>query len=190
MKQTLWAVVAATALGLTARRAEAGAVIDISQVGSNVVVTGTGTITLTGLTNTMILGDTFPAIDPGYADVDTARGTIQDFRGSMGPTSFGPGAASFASSSSGDPFGISVATEIEVPYGYVSGTPLSGTATYANQTFSSLGLTPGTYTYTWSSDSITVIIGAAVPEPSSFIEAALGILTISLFVGVRRFCAR
>jgi uncharacterized membrane protein len=31
----------------------------------------------------------------------------------------------------------------------VSGTNISGTATYLNESFSSLGLTPGTYTWTW-----------------------------------------
>ena len=68
-----------------------------------------------------------------------------------------------------------------VPLGYVSGTPLSATDTYANQTFSSLGLTPGTYTTTWGTgahaDFLTVQVGpAAVPEPSALVTAGLGML--------------
>jgi hypothetical protein len=43
-----------------------------------------------------------------------------------------------------------------VPPGYVSETPLSDTATYYNATFSSLGVTPGTYTWTWSTDTFTL----------------------------------
>ena len=57
-----------------------------------------------------------------------------------------------------------------VPRGYVSGNPLSDDAAYNNQTFSSLGVTPGTYEWTWGSgadaDSFTLQIGsAAVPAP-------------------------
>jgi hypothetical protein len=44
--------------------------------------------------------------------------------------------------------------------------------------FNTLGLTPGTYTYTWGTgpdQSLTVQIGsAAVPEPSTAILAAIG----------------
>jgi hypothetical protein len=65
-----------------------------------------------------------------------------------------------------------------VPTGYVSGTALSATDTYSGQTFVSLGLTPGTYTWTWgtgaNADSFKVQIGpaaTAVPEPSTAILA-------------------
>jgi hypothetical protein len=71
------------------------------------------------------------------------------------------------------------ATEVVVPLGYVSGTPLSATDTWSNATISSLGLNPGTYTWTWGdgphADSLTVQIGAAaVPEPSTAIVAVVG----------------
>ena len=55
-----------------------------------------------------------------------------------------------------------------MPYGYTSGASLTGIATYAG-TFSSLGIAPGTYNYTFNSgvnlDSITI---NAVPEPSTW----------------------
>ena len=38
---------------------------------------------------------------------------------------------------------------IWVPQGYASGAPLSDTATYAGQTFASIGLTPGNYAYSF-----------------------------------------
>ena len=45
--------------------------------------------------------------------------------------------------------------------------------TFANASFSSLDLTPGTYTYTLPHDTITVQIGpAAVPEPATIVLVA------------------
>ena len=64
----------------------------------------------------------------------------------------------FASSGSGDMVGIAAASSIEisgivlsVPRGYVSGTALSDMATYSGKTFATLGVTPGTYVWTWGS---------------------------------------
>ena len=59
-----------------------------------------------------------------------------------------------------------------VPSGYLSGNPLSGTSTYNNATFASLGVTPGTYVWTWgaggANQNFTLIIGpAGVPDAGS-----------------------
>lgn len=63
----------------------------------------------------------------------------------------------------------------------MSGAPLSGSSTFANQTLASLGVTPGSYVWTWGSganaDSPTLnIIAPAVPEPSSLVLAGMGSL--------------
>jgi hypothetical protein len=72
---------------------------------------------------------------------------------------------------------------LDVPAGYISGTALSGSATFADQTLASLGLTPGTYVYKWNSsaagaaledDSLTVHISGGIPEPSTRALMALG----------------
>src|SRR5262249_2258386 len=57
-----------------------------------------------------------------------------------------------------------------VPGGYISGGPVSDSATFNNTTIANLGLTPGTYTWTWGSgahaDSFVVeITPARVPGP-------------------------
>jgi len=64
--------------------------------------------------------------------------------------------------------------------GYLSGSPILGTATFEDHTFESLGLNLGTYTWSWTAtgggDSITLDI---IPEPSTLIlllTAALGLL--------------
>jgi hypothetical protein len=83
-----------------------------------------------------------------------------------------------ASSGSGDFVGVREQVGgIDVPTGYVSGSPLSDSSTYAGQTFASLGLTPGSYTWTWGSgptaDSFTLDIGV-VPEPSTWAMLLMG----------------
>ena len=79
-----------------------------------------------------------------------------------------------------------------VPFEYVPGDPLSGTSVYARATFASLGVTPGTYVWTWGSganaDSLTLQIGhaPAVSEPASMALLALGVAGL----GVRRWRRR
>lgn len=165
--------------------ARASVLITFEQVDNNVVETGSGAIDLTGLSNTGAVSSTGPNTDPLLAL--TFLGPVapfSDYAGYTtitGPSSFGSGTGAAASTGSGDTFGIWVSSVVELvlPQGYVSGTSLSATDTYDNSTFTTLGLTPGTYTYTWgtgaSADSLTVQIGpAAVPEPSTAIVAVVG----------------
>jgi VPDSG-CTERM motif len=55
-----------------------------------------------------------------------------------------------------------------VPTGYVSGAALSDDMTFNNATFASLGVTPGTYVWTWgdgANQRFTLIIGGVgVPD--------------------------
>jgi hypothetical protein len=164
---------AALLLGLSAPSAQAGYVVMLTQQGSNVVASGSGTLDLTGLTLT-ITGDTsqsgiFPA--GGLINTGPTTATPVDlYNGTIGTTSFGSGSFIPASSGSGDPVNIQGSiNNLVVPAGYVSDSrTLSDTATYDNATFASLGVTPGTYTWTWGSDGpnqkFTLQIGS-VPAP-------------------------
>jgi hypothetical protein len=64
--------------------------------------------------------------------------------------------------------GLLSSTAIIVPIGYVSGTALSDSATYSGTTLASLGVTPGTYVWTWgtgANQNFTLQIRPAVPPP-------------------------
>ena len=114
-------------------------------------------------------------------------GSADAYSAISGPASFGTGGFTFANGGSGDVVGVQ-GLLLLVPQGYVSGNPLSGTATYDNATFASLRLTPRTYTWTWGTgvDSFTLQIGpAGVPDAGS----TLGLLLVALggLFGLSRF---
>jgi len=155
--------------GLSAPSAQAAYIVTLEQVGSNVVASGSGTLDLAGL-SLIAAGDTSQAgMNPAFALINTgptSATTVDLYTGITGPTNFGSGFFTPASSGSGDPVDIQGFDDIlVVPGGYVSGS-LSDTATYDGQTFSSLGVTPGTYEWTWGSgadaDSFTLDV---VPAP-------------------------
>jgi hypothetical protein len=190
---------AAAALGLAALggRADASVVIDITQVAGNVVATGSGTIDLSGLTlvDSTVLGSS-PQITPGeaFVVVGTPSSGQDSYSGLSGPSSFGSGSSIFGSSGSGDLLGFEeIISLLFVPASYVSGTALSGSATFDGQTFATLGLTPGTYVYKWSSDSLTVKIGTAsgvIPEPSTWAMMLLGFVSLGCIALRRRASMR
>jgi hypothetical protein len=144
--------------------------VTLEEVGTNVVATGSGTLDLTDLTFggvSTLGGEMMPS--NGTIFTGPASGAaVEDFGSVIGPTSFGSGSGTGADSGSGDLVGIASGFGHVVPFEIVVGEALSDTSTYDNQTFSSLGVTPGTYEWTWGTgadaDSFTLQIGA-VPAP-------------------------
>jgi hypothetical protein len=167
-------------------------IIDIQQVGGDIVATGSGSIDTTELTfigNASNQAFVWAGLDLGSAAVVGGTTIVAEdvYRGITGPSSFGSGDQIFATSGSGDVFGVIADNVLDLPSGYVSGSPLSATSTWSGASFSSLGLTPGSYTWTWGTgahaDSFTLNIGAApVPEP--------GTLTMALFACLAGISAR
>jgi hypothetical protein len=192
-------ILAAAALLVAAlgTRADASIVVNFEQVGSDVVATGTGTLNLAALTPTGGGGPMFGGVDPDFPDLGMGPTTHVDgifYKFVTGPTSWGTGSETDASFGSGDYFGVLVVKGfgglLFLSPDYVSNAPLSASDTYSNATFSSLGITPGTYIYTWGTgadaDSFTINFGvAAVPEPSSILNAGFATLT-GLAVWARR----
>lgn len=76
-------------------------------------------------------------------------------------------------------------TAIVLPSNYTAGTSVSGAATFTGNTIGSLGMTAGTYYYTWgdgvNTDTATLVISASppgpgpspVPEPGTWAAAAM-----------------
>ena len=170
--------------GLSASSAHAAYVVTLTQEGPNVVASGSGTINTTDLDFYYSQPGLTPFVAPYLAAIWTGQfpTAIGYFKGAhAGAPSFGSGGTTFASSGSGDIVAIyNYPDLLVVPYDYVSGSPLADTSTYDNATFSSLGITPGIYVWTWGSganaDSFTLEAeAAAVPEP-----ATLGLMVVGL----------
>ncbi len=191
MLNRIKAVITAAVLLGGVSASQADVIINVEQVGSNIVATGSGTINLTSLTNGS--PNHFDGyIAPGVAEVVVGSSAYMNMWTILpGPKSFGANIyGSYPNSTTGDLFGMGGANmgdnKLCTPVGYVSGFSLSGSSTWNNQTYATLGVTLGTST-TWNwgtgatADSLTVHIGpaapTAVPEPTTY-----ALLCISLGV--------
>ena len=104
--------------------------------------------------------------------------------------SFGSGGFFAPNTGSGDFVGIADSVgSLGVPTNYVSGAALMSSSTWNSATFASLGVIPGTYTWTWGTglpnQNFTLIIGGAgVPDGGSTVSL-LGFAFLGL-VALRR----
>lgn len=181
----LLAAASAALLAPAAVRAEL--VLTVVQVGPNVMVFGSGTVNTAGLT---FDGSGFaPALlSPSDGLLTTGPvgpRAVDRYTGLAGPASFGGAVPRPAAAGHGDRVVLfAAAGQLWLPEGYTSGTALDTTSNYGNRTFAGLGLTPGTYTYTWgagpTADRLVLQIGpVAVPEPGSLglaLSAAVPVL--------------
>ena len=166
-----------------------GYTINIYESGPNVVWSGSGTLNLNDLTynGTQTSGPGYSienalfGIGPnGPLTVDLYTGTTLSKPSNLGPGGGGGGAPS----GSGDYFGIFDLTgtlNVAVPTGYTSGTFITQTTTYTGQTFSSIGLTQGTYTYSWgtgaNAQTVNVVVGVqpnVTPTPTPSVGSNMG----------------
>jgi hypothetical protein len=156
-----------------------GVIITLYEVpngsGTNVVMDGSGTLNLTDLTQVGTTSSVNPGINGQSKFVTVGPGAISNrYSGSTfsAPVDYSSAPGGFlANSGAGDTFGAnSILNGISVPNGYVSGTYLSGTSVFDNQSINSMSLIPGTYVYSWgtgiNADDITLIIQPPI-TPSS-----------------------
>ena len=165
---------------LSVRPAQAGYTVTLQQVGPDVVATGSGAIDLNGLTFGQS-GTLNPGLRPNgggplhsaFINTGPISSNVDMYSSPIGPTSFGSSVVALASGGSGYMVGILTSTylgnRLSVPTGYVSGTALPGMAIYINTTFANLGVTPGTYVWTWGigpNQNFTLKIPPANPTPT------------------------
>ena len=193
MKTKVMEILAAAIVVFAAGAANAISIINFEErvVGGTptVIATGSGSANLAGLTfdssgnRAAVVGAQY-----GLAVVGSAlNDDVMYWTGISGPASFGTGDA-FPATGVGDKFGVfGLFGVITLQDGYASGDPLSAVSEWGGETFATLGLTPGTYTWTWGSggdaDSLTVNI-EAVPEANSLVMLGLG--SLSLLLGRKR----
>lgn len=163
----------------------ASIVVNIEESGGDILASYSGS--LANWTGLLFVGGDIN-LDHDRLSATTVRiGTPWDnlgFSGWSGPASWGSGGfPASAISVVGDFFVLDTngygSPRVYIPKNYIWGRPLSGSATFANKTFASLGLNAGQYVYTSPANQIiTVNIGkdgdgGAVPEP-----AAWGLMTL------------
>jgi hypothetical protein len=183
--------VSVVSLGLllgAARPTQAALILTMEELGADVVVSASGTANLAAFAVPLNLFEP-GAMNPSFGFIesgDSADKPIDGYGPITGPASFGAGGFLPASSGSGPGFGVAAhGSLLIVPDGYASGALLSGTSVYAGATFASLGVTPGTYMWTWgtgaNADSLTLQIGpAAVPQPVSLSLLAVGVAGLAV----------
>ena len=162
--------------------------VTLEQVGSDVAATGSGSINLTGLTFVETAGPLGAFIHANIGLIETVQtsGAIVDiYTGFTGPTSFGSGAQFSANTGSGDFVGIADSVgSLGVPTNYVSGAALMSSSTWNSATFASLGVIPGTYTWTWGTglpnQNFTLMIGRATVPDGGTTVSLLGFALLGL----------
>jgi hypothetical protein len=162
----------------TSASTPSGFSVTIVESGGNVVMSASGSLNINDLT---LVSPSSPAGGSGLGVsnatfiIGTTPVNYAQYSGfTSTPSNFGTGGGFGPTSASGDIFGCfypgGPPHQLAVPVGYTSGTNISSTMTFNSQTFSSMGLVPGTYTYSWGSganaDSINVVVGGAGVTPT------------------------
>ena len=184
---------------LAASGAEAAYVVNFSQVGGDVVAEGSGSFdflqsSFIGFLNPMVLGVNPSSGFLGVGNEDNygnPESYGDQYASITGPASFGSGGFTAATSTTGTVSGIDAGGGyFIVSGGYSSGqTVTSSTTTWQGATFSSLGLTSGTYVWTLgtSSDTFTINVpGSDAPEPASWAMMLAGFGLVGAAMRSRR----
>lgn len=176
-------VFVAVSVLLSAGSAKASLIINLVEQGNNtLLLTYSGSINMSTLGGPVAVnynqGSPMFSAFQGYLRVGTfvdlyntgSTSTPSTFGagGGVVPTLVTPGSSAFAADF--------VAKTLSVPTGYVSNSPISGSATFSG-TLSSNGINIGSYMYSWGSgitESVVFNVSSAVPEPGSMAVLAIG----------------
>ena len=152
-------------LMVVASAANAAVIVTIEESGGDVVATAVGSLDVSGATSCGPV--TVPALLEFNAPDDYAY-LIGPSGGAAGSAClglvfstaqslYGSAFSTFPDSGTGGRFGVEVSasSQVYLPAGYVSGTAISASSTWAGQSLADLNLTPGTYLFDYGSDRIT-----------------------------------
>jgi hypothetical protein len=142
-------------------------IINIDQVGPDVVMSGTGSIDTSSASSLGGIGPCY--LGDGLINTD-ALCIGADVDGDWYPAALTPGvslpsAIGTGGSSSSGPNVFLIGTDLYLPPTYVSGSPLVNQTTFAGTTLAGLGLTVGTQTLLVPSDDEIVINIGLAPSP-------------------------
>ena len=166
--------------------------ITAQEVGSDVIFSASGSVDLNGVSfignGTLSNGPTVrPNRELVLFGATNASVTLYGL-GSNWPL-WGTGSNLIAATSStGDTFGFANGV-IFLPTGYQSLSALSATMIFANQSFQSLGITPGTYSFAAGNSNNSAILNvlvAEVPIPAALPLFVTGLLGLGL-ARIRKF---
>ena len=178
--------------------APATVIVNAIEIGGNVVFAGGGTLNLADLVTgspTAINAGIVPSGEIALLGANPTTSAPVNFYegGVVSPGPFGPGGATTGDLGSGDRFGV-YQTSVVVPASYNSGDLLNGSITFTGATFASLGLTPGTYIWSWSeeetADSFILNIGGSSTVPEAGSTAVSMLLALGALALLGRFGQR
>jgi hypothetical protein len=170
----------------------AALIMTVVESGGNVLATASGS---TDITHASII-DTTSLAGPGLWGEFGGFIRVGGPGGNIGPDTrlvvgvSGPGAwirmdqpfIDATTSSPGKDFlgARSDGNQVYLPAGYVSGTPINAFSLWAGHKLASLGLTPGSYKWTWGTgsadESLTITV---IPEPSASLIVIAGIVGLA-----------
>lgn len=194
------AALALLAMLLAPAIARAGYTVTLQQVGTSVVANGNGSLDLSNLIYSTLAANN-PGINPAGAylmmGTDTTNVRLysqSNYASFTGPTQLGATNFFFTPGTiAGQPndfVGITASTYIEIAdtTPFIPGTQttetLTSSDTYTNTTIAGLGLTPGTYEWSWgtgANQNFTLDIGgtaAPVPEPPAGVFLGIDFLCL------------
>ena len=162
---------------------------DIVETGSGVTLTASGALDTTGLNFAFVVGPSSaftnaqkPQLQLGLGNGDNYTGVFTALGSPFGTSGF-----RFAGFDTGDAVGFdaSSSNRLILPVGYQSGDPISASAVFAGETFASLGILAGAYTYDLTNGESVTLTATPIPLPAALPLALAGVGAL-LAAGRRR----